>query len=339
MKVLSRTGGFGFGTTRALPLSLWVVLANALGPSAFMVAQSKDEGSYRISVDVSLVVLNATVRDRRGNSISGLQQNDFQVYDNGVIQKLRVFRHEDVPVTVGLVVDHSGSMKPKLHDVIAAADTFARVSNPEDQMFAVNFNERVSLGLPPGVRFTGDASELERAIGGTAASGKTALYDGIIESLQLLKEGTRDKKVIIVISDGGDNATRHNLPQVMRMAEESSAIIYAIGLFDEDDPDSNPKALEALARATGGEAFFPKEANGVVAICQQIAKDIRNQYTLGYTPTPIPTKNAYRTIRVVARAAHHGRLFVRTRTGYFPGGIGLRMDQTPNGTRNESGHE
>jgi Ca-activated chloride channel family protein len=339
MKMLSRVGGSAFGTIRVLPLSLWLVLGSSHGPPALSAAQSKDEGPYRISVDVSLVVLHATVTDRRGHFVSGLQRGDYQVYDNGVVQHIQLFRHEDVPVTVGLVVDHSGSMKPKLRDVIAAADTFARASNPDDQMFVVNFNERVSLGLPANVRFVGDASELERAIAEAAANGRTALYDAIIESLQLLKEGTRDKKVIIVISDGGDNASRHKLPQVMRMAEESNAIIYAIGLFDENDPDSNPKVLESLARATGGEAFFPTEANGVVGICEQIAKDIRNQYTLGYTPTPAPTKSAYRTIRVVASAPHHGRLFVRTRAGYLPSGNRPADGQTPGGTANEIRHQ
>ena len=277
------------------------------------------------------MVLHATVSDRRGNPVSGLRRPDFQVFENGIVQHIALFRHEDVPVTVGLIIDHSGSMKPKLRDVIAAADTFAHVSNPGDHMFVVDFNEKVWLGLPAGVPFTADAFKLEDAISQSPPDGKTALYDAIAQSLERLDQSKRDTKVLIVISDGGDNASKHKLPQVMRMAEESTATIYAIGLFNEDDPDRNPRVLRGLARVTGGEAFFPKETAAAMGLCERIAKDIRNQYTLGYTPAPPPAGNTYRKIRVVARVPHKGRLFVRTRAGYIPaprpsGGTDLRRD-------------
>jgi Ca-activated chloride channel homolog len=326
------------GTVRALPLFLLVAAANGNSQPPVPAAQSNAEGAYRISVDVNMVVLHATVSDRKGHPVSGLRQDDFQVFQDGVAEHIGLFLHEDVPVTVGLVVDHSGSMKTRLPEVVAAADTFARASNPGDQIFVVNFNERVSLGLPAGITFTADAPELESAISRTAAGGKTALYDAIIESLQQLKMGNRDKKVLIVISDGGDNASKHNLPEVMKMAEESSAIIYAIGLFDEDDPDRNPKALENLARATGGEAFFPRETDAVVGICERIARDIRTQYTLGYTPAPAPAKGTYHTILVLARARHRGRLFVRTRAGYMTAANMPAGGQTTEGTDGETRH-
>jgi Ca-activated chloride channel family protein len=191
-------------------------------------------------------------------------------------------------------------------------------SNSGDEMFVVNFNEKVSLGLPRGDRFTGSPAELKGAISRTQANGKTALYDAIAVSLSQLQEGDSDKKVLLVISDGGDNASSHSLSEVLRIAGQSDAIIYTIGLFDKDSTDRNPKALESLARATGGEAFFPKETASVVAICRQIAKDIRSQYTLGYSPTPASTESAYRTIRVVASAPHYANLSVRTRAGYIP---------------------
>ncbi|HUI59262.1 MAG TPA: VWA domain-containing protein, partial [Steroidobacteraceae bacterium] len=173
-------------------------------------AEGQETPPYQISVNVDLVVLHATVRDRKGGFASDLREGDFGVYEDGVRQSIRLFRHEDLPVTVGLVVDHSGSMHRKLADVIAAARTFVRSSNPEDEMFVVNFNEHVTLGLPVAIRFTNRIDELEAAVLRAPAMGQTALYDAVVESLERLRSGGRDKKVLIVISDGGDNASAHH---------------------------------------------------------------------------------------------------------------------------------
>jgi Ca-activated chloride channel family protein len=254
--------------------------------------------------------------DRQGGFVSTLREQDFQVYEDGVRQSIRLFRHEDIPVTVGLVVDHSGSMKNKLPEVIAAARTFVRSSNPEDQMFVVNFNEKVSLGLPASIPFSKRADELEAALGKTPAVCETALYDAVSAALGRLEYGDGDRKVLIVISDGGDNASRLNLPDVLKRAGESNAVIYAIGIFDPDDPDKNPDVLRRLALTTGGEAFFPEELKEVVAICEGIAGDIRHQYTLGYVSGDTAKAAGYRAVRVVARSAGKG-LIVQTRTGYF----------------------
>jgi VWFA-related protein len=275
--------------------------------------------SYRVSVDVNLLVLNATVRDRQGRFVSDLRQQDFEVYEDSVLQTIQLFQHEDVPVTVGLVVDHSGSMHPRLAQVITAAQSFVKFSNPEDQMFVVNFNERVSMGLPDAMRFSNDSTELGAAILRFPVTGETALYDAIVKALGRLQEGRHDKKVLIVISDGGDNASVHNLAQVTDLAGRSTAIIYTVGLFTPEDPDRNPAVLNRLAEATGGEAFFPHELSEVVAICERIARDIRNQYTIGYVPANTARTSAYRTIRVAAHRVG-GRLFVRTRAGYIPEG-------------------
>jgi Ca-activated chloride channel family protein len=295
-----------------LPVLLLIPLARNAEPQV--------PAAYRISVDVNLVVLNATVRDRQGRLVSDLREQDFEVYEDRVRQPLRLFRHEDIPVTVGLVVDHSGSMRPKLADVTAAARSFARSSNPEDQMFVVNFNEYVTLGLPGAVRFTNSAEELERAISRTAASGRTALYDAISTALERLQAGGREKKVLIIISDGGDNASSRSLDQVLQMAERSSALVYTIGIFDDDDEDRNPGVLKRLALETGGEAFFPEQLKDVVANCERIARDIRNQYTIGYASTNASQPGAYRAIRVTAGAKGHGKLFVHARAGYIAGG-------------------
>jgi VWFA-related protein len=310
----------GAAKAAALPLLLLIGLGGDAGPQVSPANNDQDPGSYRISVNVDLVVLHATVSERHGGFVSSLRERDFQVYEDGVPQRIRLFRYEDVPVTVGLVVDHSGSMRPKLAEVTAAARTFVRFSNRADQMFVVNFNENVTLGLPDAIRFTDSSAELERAIANAPATGMTALYAAIAKALEQLQAGSRDKKVLIVVSDGGDNASAQSLAQAMDLANQSSAVIYTIGLFDADDPDQNPGVLNRLARATGGEAFFPGQLGAVVAICERIARDIRNQYTIGYVSTNAARNGAYRAIRVVARATGNGTLSVRTRAGYIASG-------------------
>jgi Ca-activated chloride channel homolog len=271
----------------------------------------------QISVDVNLVVLNPVVRDRKGQFASDLREGDFQVYEDGVRQDIQLFRHEDIPVTVGLVVDHSGSMKSKLGDVITAARTFVQSSRPDDQMFVVNFNEKVTLALADATQSGNRSEALARAIAGTPATGKTALYDATVEAFRQLRAGGPEKKVLIVISDGGDNVSSHTLAEVLKTAEESNVLIYTIGIFDDEDDDKNPRVLTRLARATGGEAFFPRQHDEVEAICQSIARDIRNQYTIGYASHNAARTGAWRSIRLTASATGHDKLEVRTRSGYI----------------------
>jgi VWFA-related protein len=208
-------------------------------------------------------------------------------------------------------------MGPKRPEVIAAAMAFARSSNPQDQMFVVNFNEHVSFGLPDNMPFTDQAAQLESALSRFKTTGETALYDALAVALDHLKKGNRDKKVLIVLSDGGDNASKYKLGQILVMAGKSDAIIYTIGIYTEEDPDKNPNALRQLSRATGGEAFFPQSVPEVVPLCERIARDIRNQYTIAYAPANRTQDGAYRVIQVRAMASGHRRLFVRTRAGYY----------------------
>jgi Ca-activated chloride channel family protein len=279
--------------------------------------QSDPGNPYTIQVDVDVVVLRATAQDRKNVLVSGLNREDFQVYEDGVLQPIKYFSHEDIPVTVGLVVDNSGSMQPKRHDVMLAALAFARSSNPQDQMFVVNFNERVSLGLPGNIPFTDQVAQLEVALSRVAPRGETALYDAVAAALEHLKKGNRDKKVLIVVSDGGDNASKHKLTEIMALVGKTNAIIYTIGIFDEQDPDRNPGVLKRLAKDTGGEAFLLESLKDVTPICERIAHDIRNQYTIAYVPTNRKRDGTNRVIQVKASAPGHGRLSVRTRTGYF----------------------
>ncbi len=271
-----------------------------------------------ISVNVNLVVLHVTVRDKKGHFVPGLQRENFRVLENNQPQDVQLFQHEDVPVAVGLLVDASGSMIPKRKDVTLAAVAFARTSNPRDQIFVVNFNERPYLGLPYTQLFSASPEELIHAINAIPPAGQTGLYNAIDLGLTHLKQTKLDKKVLIVISDGGDNASPQTLHQVLQGAERSNVIIYTIGLFDEDDEDRNPGVLKKLARETGGECFLPYDKTSeIVPICRRIAEDIRHQYTLGYAPSEATMDNEYRTIKVVATGPNGHRYSVRTRQGYL----------------------
>jgi VWFA-related protein len=294
----------------AFPGAAWSQIVNA--PS-----QNHASNDYTLRVDADLVILSATVLDRHNALVSGLDKEDFQVYEDHILQQIKDFSHEDLPVTVGLVIDNSGSMASKRADVIAAALSFARSSNPRDQMFVVNFNENVSYGLPAGIPFTDRPDQLQLGLSDIKVIGETALYDAIAVALDHLKQGNCDKKVLILISDGGDNASKHTLAQVIEMARRSGAIIYAIGIFDEQDGDQNPGVLKRFAKETGGEAFFPESSKELALICEGIAHDIRNQYTLAYIPKILKQDGRYRVIDVKVSSPRHGHLSVRTRLGYF----------------------
>jgi len=298
-------------------LFLLTALPGIARPQASSDSQVRTGQQPTFRVDTNLVVLHATAQNNRGVLVSGLEKNDFQVYEDGVLQQIKYFSHEDIPVTVGLVIDNSGSMRTKRSHVITAALAFAHSSNPQDQMFVVNFNERVSFGLPDVTPFTDQVPQLELALARVAADGETALYDAVAVALDHLNLGNRDKKVLVVISDGGDNASKHSLAQITAMARQPGAIIYTIGLFDESDEDRNPRVLKQLAHETGGEAFLPDSIRQVVPVCERIAHDIRNQYTIAYVPTNKNQDGAYRAIQVKAVAHGQGPLQVRTRAGYY----------------------
>ena len=310
------------GAARAIAYAvlLLIVLAGYAGRQTVRAGQDDNSRPFRVSIDVALVVLHATVSNQESGFVADLKEQDFKVYEAGVAQRIQHFSTEDLPVTVGLVIDHSTTMLPKLPEVITAARTFVRLSNRDDEMFVVNFADKPTLGLLRAVRFTADPAELERAIAAAPVEGETALYDAIARALDELQAGSRDRKALIVVSDGGDNASAHNLGQVMKLAGRSNAVIYTIGIYRQDDPDRNPDVLRRLAQATGGESFLPGQTENVEAVCKRIARDMRHQYTIGYVPISLPPDGAYRAIRVEARAQGHGKLTVRTRTGYIGGG-------------------
>ncbi len=278
-----------------------------------------DKGEYTISVNVELVVLPVSVTDRKGHVVANLSEENFRVLDNNQPQKIALFGPEDVAVAVGLVVDDSGSMARKHSEVAASALAFARSANPQDQMFVVFFNDTVFLGLPGGSPFTSNVDQLLGTFSSISARGRTALYDGIAAALEHLKLSRLSRRVLIVASDGGDNASQHSFRQVLEMAERSNATIYTIGLFDPSEADQNPGVLKRLAKVTGGRAYLAQSPPDAVEISRQIAADIRHQYTLGYLPANLQQGRPYHRIRVMVQAPNHESLHVHTRAGYLAG--------------------
>jgi VWFA-related protein len=282
-------------------------------------SSQRPSGDYRIRADVNLVVLHATVLDQRGHFVPDLKPEHFKIFEDGVEQKLEVFRREDIPVTVGLVIDNSGSMRAKRERVNAAALAFIEASNPDDEVFVVNFNDDYYLDIEKD--FTNDINELREALERIDSRGATALYDALVGSLDHLKKGTRDKRALLLVSDGNDNASHNSLEYTMRAVQLSDAIIYAIGLFADEDRREMRKLrriLQEIAAASGGLAFFPEELHDVESICRQIASDIRNQYTLAYYSTNRAKDGSFRRVKVELKPPRNkGNLTVRTRPGYF----------------------
>ncbi len=288
---------------------------NLGSPSSHPLSRQGPSSGNVLTADATLVILPVAVRDRRGKFVSGLDKSNFQVYEDKKPQPVSLFQHEDVPATVGLVVDHSGSMAARRLQVIEAAQAFVQVSNPQDHEFVVNFSNSVALGLPTNVAFTNDVTVLLSALSTPTAGGQTALYDALLVAMHHIQKAP-DKKALLLISDGGDNASHHKFPDVLRAAQESNITIYAIGLFDENSADQNPQALKKLADETGGRVYLPNSFAQLLDSAREIAADIRHQYTLGYSP-PDPNRSGYRKVRVTVSAPRQGKLYVRTRAGYF----------------------
>ena len=267
--------------------------------------------------EAAVVTLQVAVHDRRAALVSGLARDDFRVYEDNVPQSIRFFITDDRPVAVGLVVDSSTSMWDKQAQVAAAAESFARSGHPQDALFTVHFNERVWLGLPKDRPFTSDPVVLRALLAGTPARGKTAMYDGIAAALNHVTTSPLEGRVVIVVSDGGDNASRTSVDAVLRQAGLANAVLYMVGIFDEFTSRKDRQTFERLADATGGTAAFPKAASETRAVLERIARDIRNRYTIGYESTNTRRDGAFRSIRVEAfdRAAHKP-LVARTRAGY-----------------------
>ncbi len=265
--------------------------------------------------DTRLVVLHATVVDSKGRLLTDLKRESFKVFENGVAQQLRLFRREDVPVSLGLIIDNSGSMRNRRPQVEAAALAMVKASNPKDEVMVVNYNDEAYEDVP----LTSDIKKMEEGLSRIDARGGTAMYDAISMTMDRLKEkGKRDKKVILVITDGNDNASVTKLEQLVRKAANSEIVIHIIGILDAEERREARKAkraVEQIATATGGLFYFPEDLSQVEKISLEVAQDIRNQYVLAYSPSVQALDGTFRQIKVTAGGPN--RPTVRTRTGYY----------------------
>ena len=297
---------------------LWRLAAAIAGVHALMTVapaagtQDPQRPGATFSSRADLVVLHVTVLDRKSGFVAGLPREAFTVYEDGRPQKIAFFRNEDTPVTAGLVIDGSTSMHRKRDAVIAAGLAFAQSSHPDDQLFTIHFNERVWYGLPQGQPFTSDLEALRAALHRVTARGRTAFFDALALALEHVEGGQRQKKILIVLSDGGDNASTRRFADVREAVRRSDTVIYTIGMADQYSEGADPDVLKELARATGAEAYFPDDIGELTGMLQRIARDIRSGYTIGYVPSH-PSKG-FRAIKV--DVASDRKLVVRARSGY-----------------------
>jgi len=285
----------------------------------------KENGRYTLRADTFEVRLNASVIDGSGHTVETLPQDAFHVYEDGVPQTILGFRHEDLPVSLGILIDSSGSMYDKRPAVDAASLNLVKLSNPQDEAFLVDFSSEAYIDQD----FTDSIAKLQRGLSYIKSSGGTALYDAVIASADYLsKNAKRSKQVLLIVTDGDDNASSATLESAIRRVQDlDGPAIYCIGLlFGEDvsrsDARHSKEVLSELAAQTGGQAYFPRSLKDVDGIAQEVAQDIRTQYTISYRSTKPPALGGYREIHVEAKEKGYGKLQVRTRTGYFPKGPG-----------------
>src|SRR5205807_4611039 len=307
----------GAGLFFAPSLRAQIPVANPVPPPPGQ-NNTEKQGATIVS-RVNLVVLHTTVLDDRQRFADGLTAQNFRVFEDKVEQKLAVFKREDVPVAMGLVIDNSGSMRDKRPKVNEAALTLVQASNRQDQVFVVNFNDDFYLDLDKD--FTNNVPELKEALERIDSRGSTALYDAIVGSIDHLKKASRDKHVLLIVTDGEDNSSHYSLEKTIREIQKTDTVIYTIGLLSQESKKSAKKAkraLEDIAKASGGVAYFPENVADVHNICEQVAHDIRNQYTLAYYPTNARRDGTFRTVTVeVIPPRGRGKLVARTRNGYY----------------------
>ena len=285
-------------------------------PKSGEVTKTKS-GGFLIPVMVQEVVLHATVVDQRSRLVTNLNKNDFTVYEDGQPQQITRFTREDIPVSIGILVDNSGSMRDKRQAVNTAALALVKGSNPEDEVFIVNFSDEAIIDTD----LTSDIAKMQEGLQQVDSRGGTALYDAVVASADyLVKKGRREKKVLLVVTDGEDNASTDTLEQaVRRVQDDNGPVVYTIGILGGEREKRARRALDSLAQHTGGVSFFPKDLGEVDQIARAVARDIRNQYSIYYRPSRPQDQGGFRQVKVDAHAPGYGRLQVRTRSGYYAG--------------------
>jgi len=286
--------------------------------------KNQSDKGYTLSVETLEVQLPISVLDREGRPVNGLTKENFQIFEDKVPQTIKTFKHEDIPLSLGLIIDNSGSMRNKRERVNSSALAFVRESNPDDETFIVNFDDSAYLEQD----FTGSIGDLIDALDNIDARGETALYDALYLSAEHVKNGKKDKKALLLITDGEDNVSKYGINKVIEALKQSKVTLYTIGLLEENDqrgglfkkpPSKKAKDdLQKFAEITGGQAFFPKNLDEVEELVKHIAHDLRNHYTISYTPTNAKLDGSYREIGVKVNPPKSlGKITWHTKQGYY----------------------
>jgi Ca-activated chloride channel family protein len=284
---------------------------------AVLPAQGERQDRPVFKANSELVVLHVNVFDGRSDAVPNLPEDAFQIAEDNAPQQITFFSNEDVPVAAGLIVDNSGSMITRRLMVLSGTKTFAESSHPEDELFTIVFNEHVRHGLPDSVLFTTNRAQIEAAVTRFAPGGKTALHDAVIAGLEHLQEASHQKRVLVVLSDGEDNASQHSDDVMLERAARSDALIYAVSTAELVSDVGRPGLLRKLARTSGGVAYTPKNERAVVDAFRQIAGNIRRGYSIGYVPTNTARDGRFRRVKVSVRAPGRKNLTVIARDGYL----------------------
>jgi VWFA-related protein len=295
--------------------ALCVASSIAAAAGAERPPQTPGQPVFRSESD--LVVLHVNVFDGRSDAVPDLPQTAFRVFEDDVAQEITFFSNADVPVAVGLIVDNSASMITRRNMVVAGVDAFATSSHPEDEVFTIVFNELVQHGLPPTVKFTTNTSLVQASVARFPAGGMTALHDAVVAGLEHLEEASHQKRVLVVLSDGKDNASQHSEDDMLQRAARSDAIIYTVSTGRLGAAVSNARLMRKLAEASGGVAFFPRSEEQLVEAFEEVAGNIRRGYSIGYVPANAEHDGRYRRVRVMVLVPGRGNLTVRARDGYL----------------------
>lgn len=280
---------------------------------------------YTIGVNVDLVVVHASVYDKSGHFVGGLKKENFKLFEDGVAQTINSFSQEDVPVSMGILIDTSGSMRNKIEMVSKAALAFIRASNPEDQVFLLGFNHEVELLED----YTNDLDLISDTLDNIIVTGGTALYDAVYLAVQKAQKGVKPKKAIVVITDGEDRDSYYKLDELLAKVQESDVQIYCVGFlnqapekglfgrFSKTAPEKAREALQEIADETGGKAFFPQKVSEINVVVSEIAHELRNQYSIGFLSSNTQKDGSWRRVKLVLEGVNAPAYHVRNRTGYF----------------------
>jgi len=253
-----------------------------------------DSAPFVMSVNSDFMELHVSVLDDKERTVSGLTSENFRIKENGVLQEIRIFKHEDIPVSLGLIIDNSRSIEARKTRLDAATLSFVRQSNPDDESFIVHFDFDARLEQD----FTADLPELEATLAASKPFGQTAIYDALLLALDHMQKANHQKKALLLVTDGIDNVSKAKLSEVLEAVKRNRVAVIVVGLLSAAEGEKAEEALVQIAEASGGRAYFPDDVDQARVMMERAAHDLRTQYTIGYVPSDPAHDGSWRSIRV-----------------------------------------